>query len=87
MDSLSDFTYNNGVALKTLIDVHGVQLRRFPTEVLEQLRAICDEYMLELAAGSELAGRIYTSFLAYTEIVRPWTAISDHALLNLRPAQ
>ncbi len=84
MDSLSDFTYNNGVALKQLLDEHGVQLRRFPDDVLDNLSTICDEYMLELAAESELAGRIYASFQAFTEIVRPWTAISDHALLNLR---
>jgi TRAP-type mannitol/chloroaromatic compound transport system substrate-binding protein len=86
-DSLSDFTYNNGVALKTLVDEHGVELRRFPAGVLDQLSAICDEFILELAAGSELAGRIYTSFRSYTDIVRSWTAISDHALLNLRPGQ
>ncbi len=87
MDSLSDFTYNNGVALKTLIEEHGVELRRFPTEVLDHLKAICDEFILELAAGSELAGRIHKSLMAYTELVRPWTAISDHALLNLRTGQ
>jgi len=28
MDTLSDFTYNNGIALKTLIEKHNVQLRR-----------------------------------------------------------
>jgi len=85
MDSLTDFTYNNGVALKQLIDEHGVVLRRFPAEVLTQLGIISDDFMREMAAESELTGRIYASFQAYTDIVRPWTAISEHALLNLRP--
>jgi len=85
MDFLSDYTYNNGVALRQLIEEHGVQLRRFPTEVLEQLSAINDQVLLEMAAESELAGRIYASLQAYIDAVRPWTAISDHALLNLRP--
>lgn len=85
MDSLSDFTYNNGVALRNLVNEHGVELRRFPDEVLSQLSAIGDEFMLELANETELMGRIYASYRAFTEIVRPWTAISEHSLLNLRP--
>lgn len=85
MDSLSDFTFNNGVALKNLVNEHDVELRRFPDEVLNQLSTISDEFMNELAAESELMGRIYASYRAFTDIVRPWTAISDQALLNLRP--
>jgi len=85
LDTLSEFTYNNGVALKQLIDEHGVQLRRFPTEVLDQLSALYDDVLREMAAESELAGRIYASLQAFTAVVRPWTEISDHALLNLRP--
>jgi TRAP-type mannitol/chloroaromatic compound transport system substrate-binding protein len=85
LDTLSDFTYNNGVALKTLVDQHGVQLRRFPDEVLKHLSEISDELMREMADESELMKRIYDSFQAYSEIVNPWTDISDRTLLNLRP--
>lgn len=85
MDMLSDFTYNNGVALKKLIDEHNVQLRRYPDEVLERLRTIGEEFMNDLSNESALMGRIYASFQAYTDIVRPWTAISEQPLLNLRP--
>jgi len=85
MDSLSDFTYNNGVALKRLIDEHDVEIRRYPDEVLQALNDISDEFIRELSTQSELMGRIYESFQAYTRIVRPWTAISDQALLNMRP--
>ncbi|GMR14725.1 MAG: TRAP transporter substrate-binding protein DctP [Gammaproteobacteria bacterium] len=84
-DTLSDFTYNNGIALRTLLKKHGVQLRRFPDEVLSRLNEISDEVIREMADNSELAGRIYASFKAYQEIVNPWTAISDRTLLNLRP--
>jgi TRAP-type mannitol/chloroaromatic compound transport system substrate-binding protein len=85
MDMLSDFTYNNGIALQKLIDEHNVLLRRYPDEVLERLRTIGDEFMNDLSAESELMGRIYASFTAYMDIVRPWTAISEKPLLNLRP--
>ncbi len=85
MDTLSDFTYNNGIALKTLIEKHKVQLRRFPDEVLSRLSEISDELIKEMADESELMGRIYASFKAFQEIVSPWTDISDRTLLNLRP--
>ena len=85
MDGLSDFTYNNGVALKKLIDDHDVELRRFPDEVLERLGTISSEYINELALESELMGRIVASFQAYMDIVKPWTDISERTLLNLRP--
>jgi TRAP-type mannitol/chloroaromatic compound transport system substrate-binding protein len=84
LDTLSNFTYNNGVALRKLVDEHGVELRRFPDDVLSHLAQISDDIVKKMASETELAGRIYASYQAYTDIVRPWTAISDHALLNLR---
>ena len=84
MDTLSDFTYNNGVALKSLLDDHNVKLRKFPDEVLQFLRSISEDLMLEMSNESDLAGRIYTSFQQYMDVVKPWTDISERALLNLR---
>jgi len=86
MDTLSDFTYHNGIALQTLLREHDVQLRRFPDEVLSRLQKISVEVIQEMADESEIAGRIYASFKAFQEIVNPWTDISDRTLLNLRPA-
>jgi TRAP-type mannitol/chloroaromatic compound transport system substrate-binding protein len=83
-DMLSEFTYNNGIALKKLLDDHAVQLRRFPGEVLDHLSRVTDELVQEMADKSELAGRIYQSYKDYMDIVKPWTAISDQTLLNLR---
>ena len=83
-DTLSDFTYNNGVSLKKLLDEHKVKLRRFPDEVLKHLAAVSEDLMREMAGENELTGRIYASYLNYTNIVRPWTAISERTLLDLR---
>ncbi len=85
VDMLSDFTYNNGMALQRLVDEHAVDVRRFPDEVLEYLKGISDEYMLEMAGENELMQRIYDSYQAYSAIVKPWTDISDRFLLNMRP--
>jgi TRAP-type mannitol/chloroaromatic compound transport system substrate-binding protein len=86
LDMLSDFTRNNGVALKQLLDEHDVQLRRFPDEVLQRLAAISAELALEMSQETELMGRIYDSFMAHRELVLPWTNISDRAIIDLREA-
>ena len=84
LDMLSDFTYNNGVALKKLVEEHNVQLRRFPDDVLENLSTISENLLVEMAAEDELIGRIYESYTAYQQVVTPWTDISDRVLMNLR---
>ena len=85
MDSLSEFTYNNGLALQSLVEEHGVELRRFPDDVLERLNAISIEVMEELSARDEMFARAYESFRAFQQVVNPWTDISDRTVLNLRP--
>jgi len=85
MDNLSDFTYNNGVALNTLLTEHDVQLRRFPDDVLQTLDGISTEIVEEMAANDPMIARIYDSFKHYVSVVRPWTDISDRPLLDIRP--
>ncbi|MGD9264277.1 MAG: TRAP transporter substrate-binding protein [Lysobacterales bacterium] len=85
MDSLSEFTYKNGQALERLVNEHGVELRRFPDEVLEHLGEISGELMEELSGEDAMFARIYESFRAFRKIVNPWTDISDRTVLNLRP--
>lgn len=85
MDALSDFTYNNGVALNSLLNEHDVQLRRFPDEVLYHLKDISTQLYEEMAANDELIARIYESYTNFQKIVGPWTDISDRTLLDLRP--
>jgi len=85
MDMLSDFTFHNGEALAQLLKEPGVELRRFPDDVLRKLRRISADLLLEKAAQDDLSSRVYASYKAYYDSVSPWTAISDRALLDLRP--
>jgi len=85
MDSLSEFTYNNGIALRRLVEEHNVELRRFPDDVLQHLSAISLEVMEEMTGEDEMTNRIYASFRAFQDVVNPWTDISDRTILNLRP--
>jgi TRAP-type mannitol/chloroaromatic compound transport system substrate-binding protein len=85
LESLSEFTYKNGVALQSLLTEHNVQLRRFPDEVLYRLKDISTELYEEMAANDAMIARIYESYTNFQKIVGPWTDISDRTLMNLRP--
>ena len=57
-DMLDEFTARNQTALTTLIEEHGVQLRKFPDDVLRKLKEISKEEIESLAQQDPLARRI-----------------------------
>ena len=83
-DMLSEFTARNNAALDTLINEHGVQLRRLPDDVIAALRTSSEEVVAEIADADPLARRIYDSYMAYLEDVRRYHSISEQAYMNLR---
>lgn len=84
VDMTSEFMYHNAEALKTLQNEHNVQLRAFPDDVMEQFQRITYEYLEEEAAGDPVFAKVYQSYLGYLRSVRPFTAISEQTILNLR---
>ena len=83
-DMLSEFTARNNAALRTLLDEHGVQLRRLPDDVLEELKAAAEQVVAEAAGSDELAGRIYDSYMKFYADVKAYHAISEQAYINAR---
>ena len=83
-DMLSEFTARNNAALATLVDEHNVELRRLPDDVIAQLRDASTDVVAEAAEESELAKRIYDSYMAFLEDVRAYHAISEQAYINAR---
>lgn len=81
---LADFTARNNQALETLVREHAVQLRKFPDEVLKQLRSISDEVVAEVAAKDPLSQKVYQSFKKFRDQVVQWHAVSEQAYLNAR---
>jgi TRAP-type mannitol/chloroaromatic compound transport system substrate-binding protein len=82
-DMLSEFTARNGESLQQLRD-QGVDVRRFPEDVLEALARITEEVLTDIAATDELSGRMYHSFRSYFAKVRGWSEIGEKVVLNLR---
>ena len=83
-DMLSEFTARNNAALVTLVEEHGVQLRRLPDDVLLKLKAISKEVVAEAGEENELAGRIHDSYTNFQRGVSKYHAISEQAYLNSR---
>ncbi len=80
----AEFNSRNNQALSTLINEHGVELRRFPNEVLAALRGYSAEVMTELAASDPSIGRVYDAYRDFAENIAPWMAISRRAHMESR---
>ena len=84
LDMLSEYTARNNEALRTLIDEHNVQLRRFPDDVLEVIRTMSDAVVAEVADKDPLSRKVYESYLSFRSEAMAWHDLSERAYLNAR---
>ncbi len=61
--SLAEFSAKNAQALKTLVDEHGVQLRRMPNDILKEIGRVSGQVVKEIAQEDDLSKRIYHSYM------------------------
>ncbi|MBU2967713.1 TRAP transporter substrate-binding protein [Amphritea sp. 2_MG-2023] len=81
---LADFTTKNNQALQQLVDEEGVELRKFPDDVLRELRTLSAEVVAEEAAKDPMSQKVYDSFVKFREQSIKWHAVSEQAYLNAR---
>jgi TRAP-type mannitol/chloroaromatic compound transport system substrate-binding protein len=82
--SLATFNANNRIALKTLINEHGVKLRKFDDSILRALHKLSDDVVAEIATSDPLTQRVYDSFSKFRKSIMTWTDLSERAFLNAR---
>lgn len=80
----AEFTARNATALHTLVNEHGVELRRLPEDVLAKFKELSQDVVAEMAGDDELAQRIVQSYLKFAESARAHTEISEQAYINAR---
>ena len=85
-DMLDEFTARNAAALKTLVEDHGVQLRRLPDDVLARFAELAIGVLEEAAGDDALNRRILASYRSFLTDVRGYHAISEQAFVNARGA-
>ncbi|MBU3059672.1 TRAP transporter substrate-binding protein [Pseudomonas indica] len=82
-DMLDDYVYNNALALDEM-KKQGTLLKRFPDEVLAAMRDESEKVLGELAAQSDLNGRIWASMQAFQAQVTPMHQLTEKELYNWR---
>ena len=81
---MTEYTTRNQQALDTLVNKHKVKVQKLPDEVLSTLQTLSDEVIQEVADKDKMTRKVYKSFKAYRDRVKPWTKISEQAYLNNR---
>ncbi|MFE8070506.1 TRAP transporter substrate-binding protein [Marinobacteraceae bacterium S3BR75-40.1] len=83
-DLLAEYTARNNEALRALVEDEGVQLRRFPDDVINKLRDMSKKAVANLAEKDDMARKAYESYKSFRDKVVPYTAISEKAYLDIR---
>ena len=83
-DMLDEFTARNNAALQSLINEHGVELRKFPDDVLRKLQQSATEVYAELAADDPMSSKVYRSFKTFLDQATQYHRISEQAYINSR---
>jgi len=75
----AEFMAKNGQALSTLINEHGVQLKKFSDEIFDAFGAASEEVVAKVADHDDLGKRIYDSYIKARKDLAGWTDISEQA--------
>lgn len=82
--SLGEFAYNNAFYLEKLVNEEGVELRRFPNDVVARVQEISADLRSDAGNGNDIERRIYESFEAALQQARGFASISDGPYLAAR---
>jgi TRAP-type mannitol/chloroaromatic compound transport system substrate-binding protein len=83
-DMLAEYTARNPAALQTLLTEHGVDLRRFPNDVIIRLRELSNEVVAEIADKDAFSQKTFASYQKFLKQAKEWSAISELTYLRAR---
>ena len=83
-DMLDEYLAKNNQALTELVEVHGVELRRLPDDVIEEFREISNKILDDLAKEDETIAKVYKSYLNFKNNVSAYHEISEDAFVESR---
>ena len=83
-DMLDEYLAKNNQALTELLEVHGVELRRLPDDVIEEFREISNKILDDLAKEDETIAKVYESYLNFKNNVSAYHEISEDAFVESR---
>ncbi len=81
----TEYTTKSAAALKSMVDEHGVVVKKFPDEVIAAMGKAAAEVIDELRQNDdELVKRITESFIAYRDSVGGYKTYADNGQMNAR---
>lgn len=83
MWSLCEFEAGNGAALQELISQHNVNLKRFPEDLLADLRKMAMETLEEEADKDAASRKVHEAYKKFKEQVGVWGSVSENAYYNV----
>ena len=83
-DMMAEYTHGNAIALQQLIEDPNVEIRPFPDEVLQYLKAITQEIVAEMVARDPAIAKIHASWSSFIEKSIPNQRITEQAFLATR---
>ena len=82
--TLAEYNAHNGDALRTLVEKHGVEVRRFPDDVVAALKKTSREVLEDAAKEDAVTGKVYESFRNFLDTTSEWTRIGDEGFVEAR---
>lgn len=79
---LAEFDAQNSLHLKILNENEKTDIRRLPADVLSHMRKISEQVLEELATDNPKTRKVYDSFRAFRNQVKPWSDISERSFYN-----
>ena len=81
---LNEYLANNNAALDTLVNQHGVTLKKFPDEVLNGLGGLSGQVIADQAAADPLSREVMESLAKFRAQSIPYAKVSEQAFYNAR---
>ncbi|WP_300554690.1 TRAP transporter substrate-binding protein [Maricaulis sp.] len=82
--SLAEFQYQNAIALKVLVEQHGVELRSFTDEMWARIGEIAEQVVADTGNADPFTRRVYDSYFEARNTMRGWGRISEMPYLAQR---
>lgn len=81
-DILDELTAKSSEALRIMVEKHNVQLRRFPDDVLIELRKASDAVLADMVKNDEFAQKVYESYSKFYHDMRQYHLITEDAYIE-----
>lgn len=82
--NLAEFNANNGAALDTLVNKHGVVVHEFSDEIFKAMGMAAKDVLADAGAADPLTKKVYESFMKFRKDQVSWSKLSDQTYMTKR---